>query len=63
MLSGTPSFIMEPIVRFKIIINVSWNFNNTVKALLIARALIRIITFHGEGDGRLLEARALTNYI
>ena len=26
-----------------------------------ARAFIRIITFHGEGDGRLLEARVLTN--
>ena len=29
---------------------------NTVKSLTDARAFIRIITFHEEGDGRLLEA-------
>ena len=34
---------------------------NTVKVLRNARAFIRIITFHGDGDGRLLEARVLTN--
>ena len=33
----------------------------TVKVIINARAFIRIITFHGEGDGRLLEARVLTN--
>ena len=37
---------------------------DAVKVLINARAFIRIITFHGEGtgDGRLLEARVLTNY-
>ena len=34
----------------------------TVKVLINARAFIRIITFHGEVDGRLLEARVLSNY-
>ena len=34
----------------------------TVKVLINARAFIRIITFHGEGDWHLLEARVLTNY-
>ena len=34
---------------------------NTVKVLIDARALIRTITVHGEGDGHLLEARVLTN--
>ena len=34
-----------------------------VKALSIDRAFIRIITFHGEGDGHLFEARVLTNDI
>ena len=29
----------------------------------ITRAFIRIITFHEEGDGHLLEARVLTNYM
>ena len=36
-------------------------YHITVKGLINARAFIRIITFHGEGDGRLLEARVLTN--
>ena len=35
----------------------------TVKALLIAQAFIRIITFHRERGGHLLEARVLTNNI
>ena len=33
-----------------------------VKVLINAQAFIRIITFHGEDDGHLLEARVLTNY-
>ena len=33
----------------------------TIKVLIDARTFIRIITFHGEGDGRLLEATVLTN--
>ena len=37
-------------------------FLSTVKVLIYARAFIRIITFHGEGDGHLLEARVLINY-
>ena len=32
-----------------------------VKVLINTWALIRIITFHGEGNGHLLEARVLTN--
>ena len=36
---------------------------NTVKALLIARVFIKIITFHREVGGRLLEARVLKYYI
>ena len=32
----------------------------TVKVLINARAFIRIITFHGEGDGRLLEFLQIT---
>ena len=32
----------------------------TVKVLINFQAFIRIISFHGEGDGRLLEARVLT---
>ena len=35
--------------------------SNTVKVLINARAIIRIVTFHGEGDGPLFEARVLTN--
>ena len=37
-------------------------FPITVKVLIYAQAFIRIITLHGEGNGRLLEARVLTNY-
>ena len=36
---------------------------STVKSLIEARAFIRIITFSGEGDGRLLEAVVLANYV
>ena len=32
---------------------------DTIKVLINAPAFIRIITFHGEGDGHLLEARVL----
>ena len=35
----------------------------TVKSLIEARAFIRIITFSGEGGGRLLEAVVLANYV
>ena len=35
----------------------------TVKSLTEARAFIRIITFSGEGGGRLLEAVVLANYV
>ena len=35
----------------------------TVKVLINAQAFIRIINFHREGGGRLLEARVLTNNI
>ena len=35
----------------------------TVKVLLNAQAFIRIITFHRERGGRLLETRVLKNYI
>ena len=34
----------------------------TIKVLINTQAFIRIITFHGEGDGRLLEASVLKNY-
>ena len=33
-----------------------YSYLHTVKSLTDARAFIRIITFHEEGDGRLLEA-------
>ena len=39
-------------------INIKWYCKSSNKA----RAFIRIITFHGEGDGRLLEASVFTNY-
>ena len=35
----------------------------TVKSLIEAWAFIRIITFSGEGGGRLLEAVVLANYV
>ena len=35
----------------------------TVKSLIEAWAFIRIITFSGEGSGRLLEAVVLANYV
>ena len=38
-------------------------FTSTVKALLIAQAFVRIITFYGERSGCLLEATVLTNNI
>ena len=35
---------------------------STVKALINARAFIRIITYHRDSGGRLLEATQLTKY-
>ena len=53
--------------KYRIIINgVHVNANTypiTVKSLIEARAFIRIITFSGEGGGRLLEAVVLANYV
>ena len=40
-----------------------WCWGYTVKSPFITRAFIRIITFHGERGGHLLEARVLTKLI
>ena len=58
------------LLNFRILANLMTLFKRldlikvyTVKSLIEARAFIRIITFSGEGGGRLLEAVVLANYV